>query len=150
MNSPASRAAGAAIAIAVIFAAAARAQNAPAGDPGAPPPPQVRSQNGIEYINGGAGEETRRQIAAQSGDFPLRIVFSVASGAYAVADHVDVARGADPVLAVDSAGPLLVVKVPPGEYTINVTANGKSERRPIRVGTQPVTLNWRLAGDAAR
>ena len=119
-------------------------------DPGAPPAPRVRSANGVDYMNGGAGEEARAAIAARGADFPLRLVFSVPSGAYAVADHVDIRRGADTILGVDGAGPLLVVKVPPGDYSIDVTANGRSERRPIHVGTQPVTLNWRLADDAKR
>ena len=138
------------LALALALASTSLAQPAPPADPGAPPPPRLRSQDGIEYFNGGAGEEARQQIAAQGADFPLRIVFSVAGGAYAVADHVDIGRGGTRVLAVDRAGPLLVVKVPPGDYSVDVTAAGKSERRPIRVGTQPVTLNWRLPDDTKR
>lgn len=134
---------------ALMFTARALAQPA-AADPGAPPAPRVHSANGIDYMNGGAGEEARAAIAAQGAGFALRLVFSVPGGAYAVADHVDIARGADKLLSVDAAGPLLVVKLPPGDYSIDVTANGKSERRPIRVGTQPVTLNWRLADEAKR
>ena len=135
------------LAIALALSGTSMAQPAPA-DPGAPPPPRVHNQGGIEYLNGGAGEEARRQIAAEGADFALRIVFSVAGGAYAVADHVDIAKAGGKVLGVDEAGPLLVVKVPPGDYTVEVAAAGKLERRPIRVGSQPVTLNWRLPGDA--
>ncbi len=141
------------IALALFFAASSMAQPAPAAnatDPGAPPPPRVRSQGGIEYISGGAGEESRQQIAAQGADFPLRMVFSVVGGAYAVADRVDVANAGGKLLTVDGAGPLLVVKLPPGDYTVEVNTAGKSERRPIRVGAQPVTLNWRLPDDSKR
>jgi hypothetical protein len=132
------------------FAGAARAQTANTTDPGAPPPPRVQSAGGIEYINGGAGEEARQQIVAQSAGFLLRIVFSVAGGAYAVTDHVDIGNAGGKLLGVDAAGPLLVIKVVPGDYFIDVTAGGKSERRPIRVGTQPVTLNWRLPDEMKR
>jgi hypothetical protein len=134
----------------LVFAGAARAQTASGTDPGAPPPPRVHSAGGVEYLNGGAGEEARQQIVAQSAGFLLRIVFSVAGGVYAVADHVDVANAGGKLLGVDAAGPLLVIKVAPGDYVIDVTAGGKPERRPIHVGTQPVTLNWRLPDEAKR
>ncbi len=133
-----------------LIVSAALAQTPPPADLGAPPPPRVRTAGGIEYFNGGAGEEARAAIAVQTADFPLRLVFSIPGGAYAVADHVDIANASGKVLGVDAAGPLLVVKVPPGDYTVDVTSNGKSERRPIRVGTNAVTLNWRLADDVKR
>ncbi|HEV7578448.1 MAG TPA: hypothetical protein VGO85_20635 [Caldimonas sp.] len=137
------------LAIALICTCAALAQPTPA-DPGAPPPPRVQVQGGVEYLNGGAGEEARAAIAAQAADFPLRIAFSTPGGAYIVADHVDVANASGKVLGLDNAGPLLAIKVPPGDYTLDVRIGGKSERRPIRVGREPVTLNWRLADDAKR
>lgn len=139
------------VGLAMAFAGAALAQTtAPAADPGAPPPPRVHSAGGIEYLNGGAGEEARQQIVVQSAGFLLRIVFSVAGGAYAVADHVDIASAGGKLLGVDAAGPLLVIKVAPGDYFIDVTAGGKPERRPVHVGAQPVTLNWRLPDEAKR
>ena len=137
------------VAVALALCGASRAQTLPT-DPGAPPPPRVQSAGGVEYISGGAGEESRQQVVAQSTGFLLRIVFSVAGGAFAVADHVDVAGAGGKVLAIDSAGPLLAIKVAPGDYVIDVAAGGKSERRPIRVGAQPVTLNWRLPEEAKR
>ena len=137
-------------AVAVCFAGAAAAQATPGSDPGAPPQPRIQSAGGVDYITGGAGEEARQQIVAQSAGFLLRIVFSVSGGAYAVADHVDVGGAGGKLLGIDGAGPLLALKVAPGDYVIDVTAGGKSERRPIHVGTQPVTLNWRLPDDAKR
>jgi len=138
-----------ALTFAMAFACAAVAHAQPA--PGAAPPPRVQLQGGVEYLNGGAGEEERAAIVAQSADLPLRIVFSVASGAYVLADHVDVANaGGAKVLSLDKAGPLLAIKVPPGDYTIDVTVAGKTERRPIKVGRQAVVLNWRLADEAKR
>jgi len=139
-----------AVAFALAFAGVARAQTAPAADPGAPPPPRVQSAGGIEYVSGGAGEEARQQIVAQSAGFLLRIVFSVTGGAYAIADRVDVSGAGGKLLGLEAVGPLLAVKVAPGDYVIDVSAGGKSERRPIHVGSQPVTLNWRLPDEAKR
>jgi hypothetical protein len=144
MNAPARLALS--LATAAICAGAAFAQPVP----GAPSPPRVQVQGGVEFLNGGAGEEERAAIVAQSADMALRIVFSVAGGAYGVADHVDVASAGAKVLSLDNAGPLLVIKVPPGDYTIDVTVAGKPERRPIKVGRQAVVLNWRLPDEAKR
>ena len=132
--------------LALVFTGAALAQQTttPAADPGAPPPPRVHAQGGVEYLNGGAGEEARAAIVALSGGFPLRIVFSAPGGVYTVADHVDVANATGKVLSVDNAGPLLAIKVPPGDYSIDVNVGGKVERRPIHLGREAVTLNWRL------
>lgn len=131
--------------LALILTCAALAQSA---DAGAPPAPQVRSAGGIEYINGGAGEESRAAIDAQRGAFPLRLVFSVASGAYVVADHVDVSGASGKLLGVDHAGPMLLVKVPPGDYTVDASYGGKTERRKVRVGRDAATVQWRWPDEA--
>lgn len=150
MNTNARLAVG--LGLAILFTCAALAQTAapPAGDPGAPPAPRVHTAGGVEYINGGAGEEARAVIDAQRTAFPLRLVFSVASGAYVVADHVDVRNVGGKVLSVDDAGPMLLVKVAPGDYMVETTYGGKSEERHVRVGNEGTTVNWRWAEEAKR
>jgi hypothetical protein len=125
------------------------AQTVPAGDIGAPPP-RVHSVAGVEYINGGAGEEARAAIDTERQAFPLRLVFSLASGAYVVADHVDVSDSKGKVLAVDNVGPMLLVKVPPGDYTVDASYGGKTEERKVRVGRDGATVNWRWPEEAKR
>jgi len=135
--------------LALLLTCAALAQTAaPAADSGAPPPPQVRSAGGVEYINGGAGDEARAAIDAQRSAFPLRLVFSVASGAYVVADHVDIGGVHGKVLGVDRAGPMLLVKLPPGDYTVDASYAGKSEQRKVRVAREPTTVNVRWPDEA--
>jgi len=114
---------------------------------GAPPPPQVRSSDGVEYLNGGAGEEARAAIDAQRGAFPLRLVFSMANGEYVVADHVDVTGVSGKVLGVDHAGPMLLVKLPPGDYTVDASYSGRSEQRKVRVARETTTVNLRWPDD---
>lgn len=144
MNTNERLAVGLGLALLLTCAALAQTASPAAADSGAPPPPQVRSAGGIEYLNGGAGEEARAAIDAQRAAFPLRLVFSVASGAYVVADHVDVSGSSGKVLAVDDAGPLLLVKLPPGDYVLDASYGGKVERRKVTVGREAttVTLRW--------
>ncbi len=112
--------------------------------------PQVHSQNGVEYINGGAGEEARADIDAERPVYPLRIVFSVLGGAFAIADHVVVSRGGTKLLGIDDVGPLLLVKAGPGDYLVEATYKGKTQRREIKVGSAATTVDWRLDEEPKR
>jgi hypothetical protein len=135
--------------IALLFTVSVLAQTPAAGaDPGVAAAPQVQSADGIRYLNGGAGEEARAAMDARRGEFPLRLVFSVASGAYAVADHVEVSGAKGRVFAVDNAGPMLLVQLPPGDYTVAASYGGKTERRKVRVGRDATTVNWRWPDEA--
>src|SRR5664280_157994 len=111
-------------------------------DPGAPPAPQVHSANGIDYVNGGAGVEARDAIAQLQPGFDLKLVFSNASGEYLVADHVSVKGRSGEVFGVDRAGPLLLVKLPPGDYSVVASVEGKTEQRAVKVGAGLRTVNW--------
>ena len=115
-----------------------------AGEAGAPPAPRVQSYAGVEYVNGGAGEEARTAIAQMQPAFALRVVFSDRSGEYIVADHVDVRNSSGSVLDVDKAGPMLLVKLAPGRYTIAATYAGHTESRSVEVGRGARTVNWSL------
>lgn len=118
-----------------------------AGDPGAPPAPVVRTApGGVEYVNGGAGAEAQEAIGKMQSSFALKLVFATSTGAYAVADRVSVTRGSASVLDVERAGPLLLVKLPPGSYRVEATAGGRTEGRDVRVGGALQTLTWRIEG----
>ena len=118
--------------------------------PEASPQPAVQRAGSVEYLNGGAGEEERATMSAQRSAFPLRIVFSQPGGAYAVADHVDVSQGTARVLEVDNAGPILMLKLAPGDYAVDARYAGKTERRQVRVGRDGTQLDWRLPEEPRR
>jgi hypothetical protein len=146
----AARSAGARLAAgltALSFASAALAQAA--AQAGMPPPPKVQSAGGIEFVNGGVGEEARAVIAAMQSNFSLRLIFSDPIGAYVVVDRVRVRQGPGEVFSVDGAGPMLLIKLLPGDYTVEATHGGKVERRQVQLGRQPVTLNWRVPRENA-
>ena len=135
------------VAFALLSAGAVFAQSASgaAPAPGTPPAPQVRSVGGIDYINGGAGTEARDAITAMQAGFGLKLVFSNPSGEYLVVDHVSVKGRAGEVFDVDRAGPWLLVKLPPGHYTVMATMAGKTVQQTVDVGSTMRTLNWRFA-----
>lgn len=117
----------------------------PAGD--APPVPRVERAGGISYVNGGAGEEARAVIDRLSPDFALRNVFSGQGGQYVVAERVTLQNtsGGEPVVIRD-AGPILMISLPPGRYTMEATVGGQSQRKIVQVGSAPTRVDWRWPG----
>ena len=95
------------------------------------------------YVSGGIGEQEAHQIESQEGAFNVRMVFSegpkndyVANVTLRIADT----QGRT-VLALDDAGPLTNVRLPPGRYAVS-TRYGSQERRhviDVKPGT-PVDL----------
>ena len=102
------------------------------------------SPGGVEYVNGGIGDEARNAISQMSG-FDLKLVFSNPAGEFLVADHVAVKDQAGEVFAVDQVGPWLLLKLPPGSYTVSARYAGATQQRTVKVGSRMQTLNWRFA-----
>ena len=128
---------------ALIVTCAALAQTAPTVSE-APTAAAVQRAGSVEYLNGGAGERRARRHdgAAQR----LRCASSSASRAapMPVVDHVDVSQGTARVLEVDKAGPILMLKLAPGDYAVDARYAGQTERRQVRVGRDGTQLDWRL------
>jgi hypothetical protein len=100
-------------------------------------------QGDAPYVSGGIGEQEVQKIESQEGAFNVRMVFSegpkndyVANVTLRIADN----QG-HTVLALDDAGPLTNVRLPPGRYSVS-TRYGSQERRhviDVKAGT-PVDL----------
>jgi len=101
---------------------------------------------GIEYISGGAGEDDRASMASRQAEFPFKVVLSEPSGEYLVADRLSVLTPQGSLLIVRDAGPVVMMKLPPGPYVLEAAYQGKTERRSVQVASSAQTLNWRLAG----
>jgi len=112
-----------------------------------PEQPMVqRSGSGIDYISGGASENDRESMAARQGEFPFTVVMSVPNGEMAVADRLSVLTPQGSLLIVRDAGPVVMMKLPPGPYVLEASYQGRIERRSVQVAQSAQTLNWRLAG----
>jgi hypothetical protein len=115
-------------------------------DPGTFPNPVVQhTPAGIDYISGGVGEEDRAAMAARQAEFPLKIVLSAAEGEYIVADRVSVQTPQGELALVRDAGPILMMRLPPGQYTLEAAYKGKTQRRSLQVAGSAQTLNLRFA-----
>ena len=128
--------------LALVVHCAASAQSTPAAPEA--PPPEVQRAGAIEYLNGGAGEEERAVMTAQQAAFPLRIVFSERGGGYAVVDRLELGQGGARLATIANAGPWLMLKLAPGDYALEATFAGKTERRQVKVAGGGTRLDWRL------
>lgn len=98
------------------------------------------NQNGIAYENGGWSGETAEVINGRAGQFPVMLVFAWNEGSY-LADvnvHVVSSKGAT-VLSLTNLGPLVLIDLPKGDYTISAERNGKSQSRRVNVGANTRT-----------
>lgn len=101
---------------------------------------QQGNQNGIAFENGGWSSETAEVIKSHAGKFPLMLVFAWNEGSYLSDVSVQVvdAKGTR-VLSLNDSGPLVLIDLPKGNYTINVERHGKSQSRRVNVGSNTRT-----------
>lgn len=124
----------------------AQAQTAATGTDPLGAPKVQQSGGGIRYISGGAGAEERAAMDAQRGEFPFKLVLSAGSGEYVVADKLSFSTPQGELLLVRDAGPVVMVKLPAGDYDVAISYQGKTERRKVRGTAGSQTLNVRFPG----
>lgn len=114
--------------------------------------PRSDTTTGVEYVQGGAGEQEMQAVKAMQSQYPLHLVFSRNSGEYIVPDRITVTSADRVVLNVANAGPALLAKLPPGRYTIQADYLGSTQRRTVDVGRESklVSWNWGAADDPRR
>lgn len=96
--------------------------------------PQAQSQGAVQFISGGVGKDESDAMKSASADYPLMLEFASVGAAAAdgndkgefVADvNVDIRDGSGTeVLHTRVDGPLLLVRVPPGHYSVNAEWRG--------------------------
>jgi hypothetical protein len=109
--------------------------------------PQPRIDNGITYLSGGIGHEEALAMKAEARNYPLSMVFSEGKhGEYLAAVNVTIRSSLGrPLLTTVSEGPIMLLKLPAGEYKIAATINGKTLRRSVIVGKRgdmSLSFNW--------
>ncbi len=94
------------------------------------------SDNGsVRYVSGGVGEGGMKAMDAQEKDYNLKLTF-VAQGEYLADINVNMTDGkGNSVLVTKTEGPVLLVKTPPGHYTVVAQdAAGTTLKKYIKVG----------------
>jgi hypothetical protein len=101
-----------------------------------------RSSGAVDYVSGGIGKEEADALKQQSADYALTLEFASArsaegdtgAGAYVADVRVDIrdAQGRQ-MLDTTSTGPLLLVRLPPGDYTVVADWNGVRKQHSVDI-----------------
>ncbi|RYF72208.1 MAG: carboxypeptidase regulatory-like domain-containing protein [Comamonadaceae bacterium] len=107
--------------------------------------PPLRGDGAVRHVCGGIGSDESTAMRAAMKDHPLSLLFARTDGAYLaeVAVAVQRADGA-PVLSLRASGPICLVDLPPGRYTVDATAEGVSKRQALTLGSTPQTADFRF------
>lgn len=109
--------------------------------------PMAVQAAGMKPLSGGVGIEGR----APHPDYPLKLVFATAKGAYLADVNVSLYdTSGKEVASAHSRGPWLFLDVPAGQYKVKaMTKNGKAASAMVNIsgqGQTVVNLTWKDVG----
>ncbi len=111
----------------------------------------AQPNNGIAVLSGGVGMADRAQIEAQQNNYSTKIVFSGQGGAFVSGVMVNVkdSKG-NGLVTTTTDGPILLVNLPKGSYTVEATVEGTTKTSKITATSSLKTYNmvFPVADDA--
>lgn len=102
--------------------------------------PQERAQGNVSYVSGGIGSDEAEKMRQEAARYPLALEMATAAGgprdAYISDARVDIrdAKGS-PVLSTTTQGPIMLVRLPSGTYTVDVDWHGTQRRTTVAVAS---------------
>lgn len=109
--------------------------------------PEVKTQNGINYLSGGVGLDEAQAVESAAADYSLMLTFAIQkSGDYLAYVNVKIAdKSGETVLDTVADGPMLLVQLPPGQYKISAVSNDRQVIKTVHISgnrTTRETLYW--------
>lgn len=94
------------------------------------------TEQGTPFVSGGVTVEEQQELRARRPEFSLWVQTAAkGSGAYLAGAMVRVTdMKGTPVLETEMDGPWLFAKLAPGNYVVETTFEGKTEKRTVSVG----------------
>jgi hypothetical protein len=109
------------------------------------PPPEHFAFATVTVVNGGVDLDEAERFKQAAPQYPLRVVFSVRDGDYVVADEFTILRDGQVVAELPSAGPWLLIDLPPGKYMLQARFEDQITQRPVtvsRANSAAGTVHW--------
>ena len=106
--------------------------------------PAMRQAGDITYVTGGVGLDESHALRSAAPHWPLELLFAGPGSDYLSDVHVDVTNGSGSVFKATADGPFMLVKLPPGNYTVHATYKGDEKTQAIKVGSehQKASFRW--------
>ncbi|MDQ0588675.1 carboxypeptidase regulatory-like domain-containing protein [Variovorax paradoxus] len=108
--------------------------------------PQWKGEGAVRYVCGGIGSDESTAMRAAMKEHPLALLFARSDGAYLADVQVDI-KGADgaPSLALRASGPVCLIDLPAGRYTIDAAMAGATAKsQTVTVGGGSKTADFRF------
>jgi hypothetical protein len=116
-----------------------------------PVTPAVPAAGQMGYLNGGIGEEQADLMRDMSSQFPVRFTFSRHNGTHNTNEFVADVRlrvvdsAGQTVLNLAQQGPIFLLRLPEGAYTVEAEHNGELKSRRFQVVSgrhQEIAFSW--------
>ena len=106
--------------------------------------------HGVAWVSGGIGADESSALKSEASSYPLSMVFSAGKHDEYLADVRVVVKdhAGKTVLNTVSAGPLMLVRLPAGDYRVSAASDGRTLQRDARVaghGDTQVSFHWPTA-----
>ncbi|WP_269506821.1 carboxypeptidase-like regulatory domain-containing protein [Burkholderia sp. IMCC1007] len=99
--------------------------------------PAATQQGDVSFVSGGIGKDQSTAFERNESAWPLALRFTGQGGEYLADVHVRIVDGKNnEVLKTDARGPYMLVKLPPGRYTVHASYQGSDESRAVTVGSK--------------
>jgi hypothetical protein len=112
----------------------------------------VKTSNGVSYLSGGFGTDERERLRSITKGDNLELSFALQNKEYLGGANILIKDGkGNNVLEAVSDGPLFVVNLPEGTYTVEATAMGKTVKQAVHVpskGHARLYFTWNSADKA--
>lgn len=109
--------------------------------------PEVKTQNGVNYLSGGVGQDEAQAVESAAKDYSLMLTFAIQkTGKYLADVNVKIEdKIGKTVLDTIADGPMLLVQLPPGQYEINAASDDRQVTKTVQISansTTKETLYW--------
>lgn len=135
--------------LAVCACAAVAAQSQPV-PPATMPAEKVEKMESADtvaaprYRCGGIGSDESTAIRAEMKAHPLSLLFARADGNYLADVDVRIQGAAAPPLNFNAKGPVCLVDLPPGKYSVQAVTEGRTKTQEVTLGSGARTLDFRF------
>ncbi len=106
--------------------------------------PEMRSEGPVRYACGGIGVDESTAMRAAMKSHPLSLLFARADGAYLADVAVTLTGAAGAPVSLRAGGPVCLLNLPAGNYTVEAASEGVRKRQTVTVGGAPKTLDFRF------
>ena len=106
--------------------------------------PAWQGSGATRYVCGGIGSDESTAMRAAMKDHPLSLLFARADGAYEANVQVDIRGATATAASFEANGPVCLIDLPAGKYTIDATARGATKSQTITVGEGSKSANFRF------